>query len=58
MLEAMPSQFPNCPLYLSVPKPIIRSSRDDKLNCKEQQNIAEAIYSIKKKFVTQKKLDF
>ena len=54
---AIPTQMPNCPDYFSAPTPPVRKSRDEKLEEKENHELAAAIQKIKKELDQQQKLN-
>ena len=53
---AIPTQMPNCPDYFSAPTPPVRKSRNEKLEEKENHELAAAIQKSKKELDQQQKL--
>ena len=54
---AIPSQFPNCPSYLSKPSEMPRPSRNEILQNKEELNLAKALQQSKEEELLREKQD-
>ena len=47
-LGSIPSQFPNCPDYLSKQNSAPRASREEKLRLKEEEQLAKVLHKSRK----------